>query len=109
MKAGTGTRGAVFFKEITGVQAAALVITKNYSSHPVTSKILRENGVVVPDQELTADGKNKFWDGNGYALAARPRGGVRAAAQVGDTQISSLDELELILFIIVDEENLEEV
>lgn len=59
----------------------------NLCGHPVTSRILREVCPTLPEQQKA------FWQGDGLAIAARPRGGVRGASVNGDTQVS-LEDLE---------------
>jgi len=83
----------------------------NFCGHPITTVKIREAGVTIPDQlmQLDKDGEVKinnftkkpqgaFWDGHGVAVAARPKAGVRGSAAAGDTNVSSLDELEFMRF-----------
>ena len=83
----------------------------NFCGHPITTAKIREAGVTIPDQlmQLDKDGNVKinnftkrpqggFWDGIGTAVAARPKAGVRGSVSAGDTNVSSLDELEFMRF-----------
>ena len=83
----------------------------NYCGHPETTNKLKESGLNIPDQLVKKDNngnvilhpkfktpQGEFWDGKGLAIAARPKNGVRNAANTGDTIINSLDELEFIKF-----------
>jgi len=89
---------------------------KNFCGHPKTTAALNESGLNIPPQ-LTKKDKNgepilhpkfgtpqgEFWDGNGVAVAARPKGGVRSAAAQGDTEVSRLDDLEFLMFEFISE------
>jgi hypothetical protein len=59
----------------------------NLCGHPVTNQVLREVCRTLPEP------CKEFWQGDGIAIAARPRGGVRGARVNGDAQVS-LDDLE---------------
>ena len=86
----------------------------NFCGHPSTTELLKKSGLSIPDQLLQyVDGKVKlhpkfktpmgaFWDGIGIGIAARPRGGIRSAATNGDTELSSLDQLEFLRFEFVE-------
>lgn len=65
-------------------------IDVNLCGHPVTNQVLRAACPSLPEPE------KKFWQGDGIAYAARPKGGVRGAQQTGDTQVS-LDDLEFCI------------
>ena len=66
-------------------------VTRNLCGHPVTDGVLRAVCPTLPIQERA------FWAGDGFALAVRPRGGVRGARQEGDTEVT-LDDLEAVLY-----------
>lgn len=66
-------------------------VDRNLCGHPVTDAVLRAECSTLPEPERA------FWGGEGFALAVRPRGGVRAARQEGDTEVT-LDDLEAVLF-----------
>ena len=82
----------------------------NFCGHPKTTELLKKSGLKIPEQLIKKDKSGKvvlnhfnkpqgeFWDGNGIAVAARPRGGVRASVQDGDTEVSSLEDLEFLQF-----------
>ena len=85
----------------------------NFCGHPATTKLLNEGGLSIPPQLLVyeADGttpkknaqgfpQGAFWNGQGVAVAARPKGGVRGA-QTGDTVVSTLEQLEFLQFEFV--------
>jgi len=61
-------------------------VSINFCGHPVTNAVLREH---VPTLPFTIRGA--FWNGEGHALAARPKG--------GDTQVT-IDKLEFVEFFI---------
>jgi hypothetical protein len=67
------------------------IVKKNFCGHPLTNDVLKS---IRPDLPEPVSG---FWDGEGWALAIRPKGGVRAAAQSGDTSVS-LNDVEAVLF-----------
>lgn len=60
-------------------------VTRNLCGHPVTNAVLCAECPTLPGFEKA------FWNGEGVALAARPRGGVRGASQSGDTQVTFSD------------------
>jgi hypothetical protein len=62
-------------------------VTDNLCGHPVTNAMLRAEHPSLPEPE------KRFWRGDGVAIAARPRGGVRGASVTGDTQVT-LDDME---------------
>lgn len=66
-------------------------VSINRHGHPATITMLRR---ICPE---LLDSVRGFWDGSGEALVVRPRGGVRMAAQVGDTEVTRVDELEATL------------
>ena len=82
---------------------------RNFCGHPATTDVLNASGLNIPSQLIVTDSEGnpvlnrfgspqgQFWNGVGVAVAARPRGGVRAAAQTGDTEVS-LDGLEFLQF-----------
>lgn len=72
-------------------------ITSNYCGHPVTLQLLEDSGIQLPEAQ-----KGKFWDGQGWAVAARPKGGTRGTSHFGDTQVSALSELEFCIFAEVE-------
>jgi len=107
--------GRIVCKPLTAEEFAQEIKTAdkiiNYCGHPATTDLLRESGLQIPPQKLVyeADGvtpklnnfgkpQGAFWNGEGTAIAARPKAGVRGAAANGDTQVSSLDSLEFIMF-----------
>jgi hypothetical protein len=63
------------------------LVTTNLCGHPVTNRVLRDVCPTLPEPQKA------FWQGDGVAIAARPRGGVRGASVTGDTPVS-LDDLE---------------
>ena len=65
-------------------------VTRNLCGHPVTIGVLKDIYPGLPNQEKA------FWNGEGEALAIRPKGGVRGASATGDTQVT-LDDLEAVL------------
>ena len=65
-------------------------VDRNLCGHPVTNKVLRAICPALPESI------KEFWDGSTEGLAVRPKGGVRNAAQEGDTQVT-LDDLEAAL------------
>lgn len=67
------------------------LVQRNLCGHPITDSVLRALCPSLPQPERA------FWGGEGFALAVRPRGGVRAARQEGDTEVT-LDDLEAVLF-----------
>ena len=67
-------------------------VHRNLCGHPVTDKVLREMCPYLPVPERA------FWDGYGPALAVRPKGGVRNARAEGDTEVTTINELEAVLF-----------
>lgn len=82
--------------EIQAVDDAYLLqllplVTRNLCGHPVTDGVLRAVCPTLPTPERA------FWEGDGHALAVRPKGGVRAASQEGDTEVT-LNDLEAALF-----------
>lgn len=64
----------------------------NLHGHAATVEVLRALCPELPEAQ------RGFWDGNDYALAVRPRGGVRAAGANGDTAVR-LEDLEAALII----------
>ena len=66
-------------------------VTRNLCGHPMTDAVLRTECPSLPVPERA------FWAGDGFALAVRPRGGVRGARQEGDTEVT-LDDLEAVLY-----------
>lgn len=75
-------------------------VTQNFCGHPVTLQHLASAGVELPEPQ-----KGQFWDMRGIAIAARPKGGVRGAAEV---EIDALSELEFCAFIVLDPSSEEE-
>jgi len=77
-------------EELTCEQFAELLaqVNTNLCGHPATNAVLRQIRPDLPEPVKA------FWQGDGVAIAARPRGGVRGASVVGDTPVS-LDDLEL--------------
>ncbi|RLC17907.1 MAG: hypothetical protein DRI57_09165 [Deltaproteobacteria bacterium] len=65
-------------------------VSRNLCGHPVTSEVLQKIFPALPEQ------KKAFWDGSTRGLAIRPKGGVRASTQDGDTKVT-LDDLEAVL------------
>lgn len=65
-------------------------IDRNLCGHPATIRVLKDLCPSLPESERA------FWDGSTTGLAVRPRGGVRNAAQAGNTQVT-LDDLEAAL------------
>ncbi len=68
-------------------------VTHNLCGHSATDAVLRKFYPNLPPAE------RGFWSGDGEAIAARPRGGVR---QSPDVQVT-LDDLEFVQFIWVRE------
>ncbi len=66
-------------------------VTRNLCGHPITDSVLRALCPALPQPERA------FWNGEGLALAVRPRGGVRAARQEGDTEVT-IEDIEAVLF-----------
>jgi hypothetical protein len=66
-------------------------VHRNLCGHPPTLAALAEVCPTLPAPERGA-----FWDGEGLAVAIRPRGGVRGAAQSGDTPVT-LADLEAVM------------
>ena len=66
-------------------------VTRNLCGHPMTDAVLRALCPSLPQPERA------FWNGEGHALAVRPKGGIRGAHQEGDTEVT-LDNLEAVLF-----------
>lgn len=66
-------------------------VAVNRHGHPATITMLRR---ICPNLPESVRG---FWDGSQEVLVVRPRGGVRAAAQAGDTEITRDDQLEAAL------------
>lgn len=66
-------------------------VTRNLCGHPMTDAVLRQECPTLPEPERA------FWGGEGFALAVRPRGGVRGARQSGDTAVT-LEDVEAVLF-----------
>lgn len=62
-------------------------VNVNLCGHPVTNQVLRDAYPALPEP------KKEFWNGDGIAIAARPRGGVRGASVNGDTVVT-LAEME---------------
>jgi hypothetical protein len=82
--------------ELTAVDREYLLtllpcVTRNLCGHPVTDTVLRQECPTLPEPERA------FWNGEGLALAVRPRGGVRGARQEGDTAVT-LEDVEAVLF-----------
>lgn len=65
-------------------------VTRNLCGHPVTDAVLRAVRPTLPQPERA------FWDGATMGLAVRPKGGVRGATQMGDTQVT-IQDLEAVL------------
>jgi len=65
-------------------------VNRNLCGHPVTNQVLRGICPTLPES------KREFWDGSTEGLAVRPKGGVRNAAQEGDTRVC-LEDLEAAL------------
>jgi len=63
------------------------LVDVNLCGHPLTNQVLREVCPTLPEPQKA------FWQGDGIAIAARPRGGVRGASANGDTKVT-LDDLE---------------
>jgi len=82
--------GRLTMKPVHDIRGALSRVDKNYHGHPATVDFLR---TIRPD---LPEATRSFWKGDGRALAIRPKAGVRNAAQRGDTQINSLDELEAV-------------
>jgi hypothetical protein len=108
-------KGSLVCTPLTSEQFVSLVKNaeiKNFCGHPATTEILNNSGLNIPDQiiQLNPDGSPKknshgfpqgaFWNGVGLAVAARPKGGVRAA--VHDTLVNNLDELEFLQFQFIE-------
>lgn len=66
-------------------------VDRNLCGHPATNAMLRAVCPTLPAPERA------FWDGSSIGLAVRPKGGVRGTAAAGDTQVSSLSDLEAVL------------
>jgi hypothetical protein len=62
-------------------------VNVNLCGHPATIQVLRQHFPTLPEPQKA------FWQGDGIALAARPKGGVRGASVAGDTPVT-IDELE---------------
>lgn len=75
-------------------------VTANFCGHPTTLEKLASANL-----ELPAPQKGQFWNMKGIALAARPKGGVRGAAEV---ELNALDQLEFCAFIALDPQSDEE-
>lgn len=78
--------------DITPVEITADLlgkITRNLCGHPLTTEVLTNICPSLPKSEKA------FWNGEPRGLAIRPRGGVRASAQEGDTKVS-LNDLEAV-------------
>lgn len=65
-------------------------VTDNLHGHAATVAVLRELHQGLPEA------RRGFWDGATWALAVRPRGGVRGAGATGDTAVT-LTDLEYVL------------
>lgn len=107
-------KGVLICTPLTSDEFAEVIINANevvnFCGHPATTKLLKDSGLAIPDQLLqyNADGSTKinlqggsqgaFWNGQGIAVAARPKGGVRASTATGDTLVSSLNQLEFLQF-----------
>lgn len=85
--AGTLTLRPVSAEELPGLLAG---VTRNLCGHPVTDGVLRGLCPALPTPERA------FWTGDSLGLAVRPRGGVRAATQTGDTLVT-LADLEAVV------------
>lgn len=72
--------------------AALKKVTRNLCGHPVTSAVLRAACPTLPESERA------FWNGDGIAIAARPKGGVRNGRE-NEAQIT-IDDLEFCKFIV---------
>lgn len=66
-------------------------VAKNFHSHPATVRALKSICPGLPDAE------RGYWNGEGWALAVRPRGGCRRAA---DNDVA-LSDLEAVLYVWV--------
>ena len=105
--------GSLVCTPLTSEQFAEVINSadevRNFCGHPATTNVLNASGLNIPAQLVVTDSEGnpvlnrfgspqgQFWDGVGVAVAARPRGGVRAAAQTGDTEVS-LNDLEFLQF-----------
>lgn len=67
------------------------LVSRNLCGHPITDSVLRAVCPSLPQPERA------FWNGEGLALAVRPRGGIRNARAEGDTEVT-LAEVEAVLF-----------
>jgi hypothetical protein len=76
-------------EELTSEQFSELLaqVDTNLCGHPVTNQALRQIRPDLPEPQKA------FWQGDGIAIAARPKGGVRGASVTGDTPVT-LDDLE---------------
>lgn len=89
-----GVRGRLEITPIDGeeLRVALHCVTRNLCGHPTTDGVLRTICHSLPLPE------RGFWDGQGQGLAVRPRGGVRAAAATGDTQVTIADLEAVVVF-----------
>jgi hypothetical protein len=88
----TFARGVISIdKTVTDLTVILPHVTRNLCGHPLTNEVLKSIHTDLPAPE------KGFWDGKGIALAVRPKGGVRGAAQTGDTKVGMVD-LEAVLF-----------
>jgi hypothetical protein len=109
-----GQDGAIIQLTLTGEQFAKLAgsIETNFCGHPDTIALIRGVCPNLPDQlmQTNADGTVKinpftqkpqgaFWDGQGVAICATPKGGARNAAPM--TPIEALSDLEFLIFTFV--------
>ena len=90
----TFANATVRIEPLTADEFRALLphVQHNLCGHPVTQAVLTAEYPGLPQAEKA------FWNGDGVALAARPRGGVRGGA-AGDTQVAFTD-LEFCKFWI---------
>jgi hypothetical protein len=64
---------------------------QNFCGHPLTWGVLKQYVPELPDVE-----RGTFWDGDGFAIAARPKGGRRGGQE---TEVT-LNDLEFCKFWI---------
>jgi hypothetical protein len=92
----------VVIRRITSEKELANLLSRasrNLCGHPATNAVLKSICPELPEPE------RGFWDGVGFAIAARPKGGVRGSKSEGkDVEVTSFDDLEACLFVYTREE-----
>lgn len=86
--------GRLVMSAVTPSDLPALLsaVKDNYCGHPITDAVLRAIYPELPEPVRA------FWNGEGIALAVRPKGGVRQAQAEGDTVVS-INDIEAVLFV----------